>query len=81
MAENAACALLKEPLQFILDGAIEIVDESRNTLDITKEFLSGAQEVVNGAKSSLKLANAALEGVKQAYKAGVSAIDALANLP
>ena len=79
LAANAGCALLKEPLILILEGAKVIVDESRVTLDIAKGVLTGAQGVVTAAKKSLDLAIAALAGVRKLYSVGVSAINAIAK--
>lgn len=76
---NAACALLKEPVLFILKGAEKLVDSSRFTLDIAKGILSGAQGIVNAAKLPLDLVIKALEVVKQAYRVGVSALSALVD--
>ena len=76
---NAACWLLKKPLDLILQVAIVVVDKSRHTLDIVKVALSVAQGILNGVKVVLDGAIAALEGVKVAYKVGVSAISALVN--
>ena len=79
IAKNAACYVLKKPLDLALSLAIKIVDKSRVTLDVAKAALSVAQGVVNVAKRSLDVAIAFLEGVKRTYRVGVNAISALAN--
>ena len=78
-AKNAACYLLKKPLDLVLTAAIKVVDKSRVLLDAAKGALSVAQGVVNAAKRSLDLAIGFLEGVKKAYRTGVNAMSALAN--
>ena len=78
-ARNAACYLLKKPLDLTLSHAINVVDRSRIILDAVKGALSVAQGVVNAAKHSLDLAIGFLEGVKKAYRTGVNAMSALAN--
>ena len=77
---NAGCATLKKPLDLILQGAIKVVDKSRHGLDVAKGILSAAQGAVDAAKAPLDLAIKALDVVKATYKAGVSALSALANL-
>ena len=76
---NAGCAALKKPLDFILQGAIKVVDTSRHSLDVVKGILSAAQGAIDVAKAPLTLANKALDVVKATYKAGVSALSALVN--
>ena len=76
---NAACWLLKKPLDLILQGAIVIVDKSRHLLDVAKAALSVAQGFVYAAKGVLQGAIGFLEGVKVTYRVGVNAISALAN--
>ena len=79
LAENAYCALKKEPLIAILELAKAVVDESDVTLDIAKGALTTVQGVVNTAKQSLNLAIAGLTAVRNTYRAGVEAINALAK--
>ena len=79
LAANAACWLLKKPLDLILQGAIFIVDKSRHALDVVKGVLSLAQGAMHVAKLVLDGAIAFLEGVKVTYRVGVSAISALAD--
>jgi len=78
-SKNAACYLLKKPLDLVLTAEIKVVDKSRVLLDAAKGALSVAQGVVNAAKRSLDLAIGFLEGVKKAYHTGVNAMSALAN--
>ena len=77
LAANAACALLKKPLDLVLQGVIKVVDNSRWTLDVAKGVLSAAQGVITAAKKTLDLAIAALDVVKATYRIGVNAISAL----
>ena len=78
-AANAACWLLKKPLDVILQGAIFIVDKSKHALDVVKVALTAAQGVLHAAKLALDGAILYLEGVKAMYKVGVSAITALTD--
>ena len=79
VAENAGCALLKEPLEAVLKGAAAFVDESRGILEGAKAALSVAQGVVTAAKGSLDIAIAGLAAVRKTYRAGVEALSAFAN--
>ena len=76
---NAACWLLKKPLDLLLQVAIFIVDKSRHALDVVKGVLSLAQGAMHAAKFVLDAAIVFLEGVKVTYRVGVSAISALAD--
>ena len=76
---NTACAALKKPLDWILQGAIKIIDNSRWTLDVAKGVLSGAQGIVKTARGVLDIAIEALEVVKKAYRVGVNAISAITS--
>ena len=79
ISENAACALLKEPLDLILQGAAAFVDESRIVLDGAKVALSVGQGLVDAAKGTLDIAIAGLTAVRKTYRAGVEALSAFAN--
>ena len=79
LAANAACWLLKKPLDLILQAAIVVVDKSRHVLDVAKVALDVARGVVYAAKRSLDGAILFLEGVKVTYRVGVNALSALAN--
>ena len=79
IAENAGCALLKEPLDLILRGAAAFVDESRIVLEAAKGALSVAQGFVSAAKGTLDIAIAGLTAVRKTYRAGVEALSAFAN--
>ena len=79
LVANAACWLLKKPLDLILQAAIFIVDKSRHILDVAKVALSLVQGVLHTAKLALDGAILFLEGVKVTYKVGVSAITALVD--
>ena len=76
---NAACWLLKKPLDLILQAVIFIVDKSRHILDIAKVALTLAQGVLHTAKLALDVAIGVLEGIKITYKVGVKAISALVD--
>ena len=76
---NAACWLLKKPLDLILQVAIFVVDKSRHVLDVAKVALSLAQGVLHAAKLALDAAIVVLEGIKITYKVGVQAITALVD--
>lgn len=79
IAKNAACYLLKKPLDLALTVATKVVDKSRGILDVAKGALSVAQGVVNAAKRTLDVAIGFLEGVKRTYRTGVNALSALTN--
>ena len=79
LAANAACWLLKKPLDLILQAAIFVVDKSRHVLDVAKVALTLAQGVLHTAKLALDAAIVVLEGVKITYKVGVKAISALVD--
>ena len=70
---------LKKSLARALQGAKKVVDTSRHSLDVAKGILSAAQGALDAAKAPLDLANKALDVVKATYKAGVSALSALAK--
>ena len=76
---DAACWLLKKPLDLILRVAIVVVDKSFHSLDVAKVALTVAQGILHGAKVVLDGAIAFLVGVKITYKVGVSAITALVD--
>ena len=76
---NAACWLLKKPIDLILQVAIVVVDKSRHLLDIAKAALSVVQGFVYAAKGILQGAIGFLEGVKVTYRVGVNAVSALAS--
>ena len=79
VAANAGCALLKEPLDLILQGVAAFVDESRIVLEAAKAALSVAQGFVSAAKGTLDIAIAGLTAVRATYRAGVEALSAFAN--
>ena len=79
IAANAACWVLKKPLDLILQGTVVVVDKSRHSLDVVKAVVSVAQGVVYAAKGGLDGAIGFLKGVKATYKIGVNAISALAD--
>ena len=80
LAANAACWLLKKPLDLILQAAIFIVDKSRHILDLAKVALSIAQGFLRGVQVLLEAAKAVLEGIKITYRVGVNALSALVHL-
>ena len=80
LAKNAACWLLKKPLDLALRLAKVVVDKSRHILDIAKVALSVAQGALRGVQKLLDAAKAALEGIKIAYRVGVNALSALTKL-
>ena len=79
IAKNKGCYALKKTLEGTLRGVTKTLDFSKKKLDGAKAILSAAQGVINKAKNSLDGVVAALEQVKNAYRVGVSAIDALAR--
>lgn len=78
-AANAACWLLKKPLDLVLKVAIVVVDKSRHALDVVKAAFTVAQGVLRTARVALDAVNAGLEVVKATYRIGVSALSALTN--
>lgn len=68
LAKNAACWVLKKPLDLALQLAIVVVDKSRHALDVVKAALSVAQGVVYSARVTLDGAKAFLGGVKKPIK-------------
>ena len=79
LAANAACWLLKKPLDLILQAAIFVVDKSGHVFDVAKVALTLAQGVLHTAKLALDAAIVVLQGIKITYKVGVKAISALVD--
>lgn len=75
--KNAACWLLKKPLDLVLRVAIVIVKKCKHVLDIAKVAVHVARGIVYAAKRTLDVAVAFLEGVKKLYTVGVNALSAL----
>ena len=70
---------MKEPLDFILQGAAALVDESRIVLEAAKAAFSVAQGFVSAAQGTLAAVRAVLTAVRTTYRAGVEALSAFAN--
>ena len=60
-------------------GAEEIVDSSRLVLDIANGVLEGAKGVISAASHTLDIAIFALEAIKQTYRVGAEAANAVAQ--